>query len=347
MSGHAAETGTIGGDVHVPTAPPVPGLRFRRYAGPADVPGMVAVGQAANRADSFDYVPTIGELTNELEHHDGFEPAEDILIAEIDGVIVAHGRVQLVVRDDEDTFELFGAVDPAFRRRGIGRAVLRTGERRARERARDLTSGHPVRLATWGPDTAIGLLPLLEGETYKPVRYFFEMIKRDLTVPQPRPLPGGLEMRAVTRDVLRQVFDAENEAFRDHWGHHEWNDAAFAEMAALPWLDLDLWRVAWAGDEVAGVVATYVFAEENAALGLSRGWLARISVRRPWRSRGVATSLILAACAGLRERGIAEGALGVDADNPSGALGLYESLGFVQDSRATAWRKDLAEGAED
>ncbi len=86
--------------------------------------------------------------------------------------------------------------------------------------------------------------------------------------------------------------------------------------------------------------------EENRVLGLSRGWLDRISVRRPWRHRGLASALILLACSGLRERGIAEGALGVDADNPHGALGLYESLGFVQVQRATTWRKPLEPGED-
>ena len=142
------------------------------------------------------------------------------------------------------------------------------------------------------------------------------------------------------------MFDAENEAFRDHWGHHEFTDAEFTNLLADPDLDLDLWRVAWDGDEVAGVTAVGIYEEENRVLGLSRGWLDRISVRRPWRHRGLASALILLACTGLRERGIAEAALGVDADNPHGALGLYESLGFVPVQRATAWHKPLEIAAE-
>ena len=33
--------------------------------------------------------------------------------------------------------------------------------------------------------------------------------------------------------------------------------------------------------------------------------------------------------------------LGVDSENPNGALGLYEGLGFVEASRASAYRRDL------
>ncbi len=35
--------------------------------------------------------------------------------------------------------------------------------------------------------------------------------------------------------------------------------------------------------------------------------------------------------------------LGVDADNPSGALGLYESVGFAVTERSAAWRRPLEE----
>jgi ribosomal protein S18 acetylase RimI-like enzyme len=48
----------------------------------------------------------------------------------------------------------------------------------------------------------------------------------------------------------------------------------------------------------------------------------------------VARSLTL-----LRDCGMTSAGLGVDADNESGALGLYESVGFEVDFRSTAWRK--------
>jgi ribosomal protein S18 acetylase RimI-like enzyme len=36
-----------------------------------------------------------------------------------------------------------------------------------------------------------------------------------------------------------------------------------------------------------------------------------------------------------------EAMLGVDSENPNGALGLYEGLGFEVESRAGAYRKPL------
>ena len=99
--------------------------------------------------------------------------------------------------------------------------------------------------------------------------------------------------------------------------------------------------MAWDGDQVAGVVQNWIWPEENEALGVNRGWLEHISVRRPWRRRGLARALTAASLVTFRERGLDEGMLGVDSENPNGALGLYEGLGFSMRSRAAAYRRSL------
>ena len=100
-----------------------------------------------------------------------------------------------------------------------------------------------------------------------------------------------------------------------------------------------------AGDEVAGGIWNDIHAEENAELGLQRGWLSSVFTRRPWRRRGLAAALISRSLALLRERGMSSAALGVDADNPFGALGLYESAGFAVHERFCAWRRSMEDPA--
>ncbi len=111
--------------------------------------------------------------------------------------------------------------------------------------------------------------------------------------------------------------------------------ALFAE----PELDTGLWRVAWDGDQVAGSVMSYIWRSENENLGVRRGWLERISVRRPWRRRGLARALIASALVGLSDAGMEDAMLGVDTENVTGALRLYESMGFVVRDRQTQFRK--------
>ena len=147
-----------------------------------------------------------------------------------------------------------------------------------------------------------------------------------------------------SREQLRAIWDADQEAFEDHWGASQPSEEDWLEFSSSPHLDPTLWRVAWAGHQVAGQVRSFINAEENRRYGRRRGWVEHISVRRPWRHRGLARALMAASFPLLRARGMTEGALHVDAENLSGALRVYESMGFSPVSRETVYRKPLALG---
>jgi ribosomal protein S18 acetylase RimI-like enzyme len=137
------------------------------------------------------------------------------------------------------------------------------------------------------------------------------------------------------------VWDADIEAFQDHWGGFDHSEEQLQRWLSSPSNDLSLWLVAFDGDEIAGGVINSIDAQQNEAMGFRRGWLSSVFTRRAWRRRGVARALIARSLLLHRERGMTSAALGVDADNPSGALGLYEGVGFAVNYRATAWRKDF------
>ena len=99
--------------------------------------------------------------------------------------------------------------------------------------------------------------------------------------------------------------------------------------------------MAWDGHEVAGSVMTFIWPDENEAVGVRRGWLEHVSVRRPWRKRGLATALIAETLRMLRDAGMEQAALGVDSQNPTGALRLYESLGFRRHRTGISLRRPL------
>jgi mycothiol synthase len=67
-----------------------------------------------------------------------------------------------------------------------------------------------------------------------------------------------------------------------------------------------------------------------------------VAVRRPWRRRGVARALLTSSLVGAREAGFTSANLGVDSDSPTGATGLYESIGFAPEKTFTNYRKLLA-----
>jgi mycothiol synthase len=242
-------------------------------------------------------------------------------------------------------YEVWGHVVPEWRRRGIGRTLLAANLARARERAAaDGTDDpRPAFAGSFIQEAEVGHRHLLAEAGFQTVRYFFEMT-RDLTEVQVAPLPDGLEVRPVTPDQHRAIYDADVEAFRDHWEARQPEPTDFDNLFAKADYDPSLWVVAWDGNQVAGVVQPWIWKDENASLGIRRGWLEHISVRRPWRGRGLARALTTEAMRRLQAAGMTEAMLGVDAENPTGALGLYASMGFVVASRAEAGRLRLRRG---
>jgi ribosomal protein S18 acetylase RimI-like enzyme len=80
---------------------------------------------------------------------------------------------------------------------------------------------------------------------------------------------------------------------------------------------------------------------ENRELGRLRGLLDSVFVRRAWRGRGLGAALVARSLVLLRDSGMTSAWLGVDADNPTGALRLYEKAGFAVHTRGAAYRKPL------
>jgi ribosomal protein S18 acetylase RimI-like enzyme len=89
------------------------------------------------------------------------------------------------------------------------------------------------------------------------------------------------------------------------------------------------------------MVRNFIDKEQNARFNRLRGYTENISVRRPWRKRGLARALIARSFHVLKAQGMTEAALGVDTENPSGALHLYESMGFRVVKSSASYRKPL------
>jgi ribosomal protein S18 acetylase RimI-like enzyme len=74
-------------------------------------------------------------------------------------------------------------------------------------------------------------------------------------------------------------------------------------------------------------------------------WVGSIGVVPAWRCRGLALALLRDSFRRFREAGETIGALGVDAENPTGAVQLYERAGMRVLWRADLCQKELRAGA--
>ncbi len=312
----------------------------------ADLPTLWAVADRARVADGEHERDSLEGMTSSYRHLERCDPARDFVIARVGGAVVGYARVEWNDSNDGGRwYEGVGVVDPAWRRRGIGTLLLAWTERRRAEIAAEHTAageatGRVRALTTFVFDGDRGGQALLERAGYVSVRRFASMQRADLDAIPEVALPDGFEIRPITRDLasMRQVFDADVEAFRDHFGWSEGSDEKFAQFVEDPDVDPELWIVAFDGSDVAGAVLNGVHTDPD---GLRTGWLDSIFTRRPWRRRGLARALIARSLVLLRDRGLTTASLGVDLTNPHEALALYESCGFRQVSGATSFRKSL------
>jgi ribosomal protein S18 acetylase RimI-like enzyme len=326
----------------LPDAPAISGLSFRRFAGASDLPKMLAVIHGSKATDGDERSETLEEITRNYSHLTNCDPYQDMLFAEIDGQVVGYNRVFWEVLDDGTRiYNLFGYLLPVWRRKGIGTAMLRHAETRLRQIAAAHAEPGERYFQSFASETEKSALALLESQGYQAVRYGFSMV-RDLSKPFPgAPMPAGLEVRPVTEAHYPLIHAALNEAFRDHWGHREETLEEFMHWAEQPTFMPQIWKIAWAGDEVAGTVLNFVNELENTEYNRRRGYTEAISVRRPWRKQGLARALLVESMQMFKEMGMTETALGVDAENPSGALKLYQSVGYQEVKRHITLRKPL------
>lgn len=173
---------------------------------------------------------------------------------------------------------------------------------------------------------------------YEPWRHSLTMeIAFDAPPAVPQP-PAGLELRAY-RDVdADSVCAAIDDAFAGDPFHRAVTPSAFREFfLRARGFDPILWLLAWDGAELAGLSLNYPEHGGDRSLG----WVDTLGVRRPWRRRGLGEALLRRSFALLYERGLRRVGLGVDAQNVTGALRLYERAGMRQVRRSDNWQKSL------
>ena len=128
---------------------------------------------------------------------------------------------------------------------------------------------------------------------------------------------------------------AQEEAFADHWGFEPSSFESWRAYNLAESEDTSLWRIAWDGDDVAGRLHQPTLPGEDATVG----WVGVLAVRRPWRRRGLGEALLREAFLAFAGRGKRTAGLGVDAENTTNAVALYERVGMHAARRSDTWER--------
>ena len=289
-----------------------------------------AVADLVNRFERFWELPA-ATPTSEIED-DFNEPFVDLDLDTrgywLEDALVGYGLIwHRPSGITEERAIVLGVVDPEYRGQGIGRHLLGWQIERARESLSTCDPSLPWYIRTREFDWIDDSLRLYRRFGLEPVRFMKEMIRPLASAVTPRE-PEGVDIVRWDRSREEGTRETLNEAFADHWGSTSMDGESFQHLVERRAIRLDLSFQAVAGHEVVGFSLNGFFPEDEQATGRREGWVRSLGVKRAWRGRGVASALLENSFNAFLEAGMTHSMLGVDSENPTGAFGLYEGLGY-------------------
>jgi mycothiol synthase len=266
-----------------------------------------------------------------------FDPA-GMVIAECDGEPAGCAVAWINRRSSERYGELEGPwVLPELRRLGVGTALARTA-------FTSLASRGKTQVQLWHRDSPVNVA-FAGALGFKVIRVFHSM-SRDLRS-IPRAVGESREAAIVELPADDATMELENrlmnDAFSEHFSFQPMTveDTGFMYRTVRErngWIFTLLARLD--GQPVGFLVGGSDPAEVKRR-GRNIGGLYILGVLKPFRNRGVAKALLIAGLERLHERGLTEAELGVDTENNTGALHLYERLGFETTHRRLTQMREL------
>jgi mycothiol synthase len=316
---------------------------IRNYR-PDDVPALVALINEADAVDKLERATTLEETEHEMSfptdspETDCFLAWEGERLVGYTNMYVGRGNAKV---DTETTIYCWGVVHPQWRRRGLGRRLLEMAYGRASEYLPEIEVPR-VNFGCMTRDVEEDRKALYEGFGMQPVRYSVNLARSVNGDVPPTAVPEGYRLR--TFDPERDAETAwrvDNIAFRDHWGHSESKLEDFVHWLEAPHFQPELWYLAeeQATGKVVGLGLNTIDPDWIARTGRQEGYVNTLAVLREHRQQGLGTALLVESLHALRRAGMEGAHLHADSENLTGAMRLYERVGFRVRKTYVAYHK--------
>jgi mycothiol synthase len=311
-------------------------VTIRPFASGADEALLADIYNRAHAGDT-DFVPATA---------DGFRDAgksprtghHALILAELEGTPAGYASARVDSSSTDGVGSVGGPhVVPEHRRKGVGTALVEAV-------CADLAAHGQVLAHVRGSDRP-DVTGFASALGFREVRRFcgMERLLTDLPHGVGESTEAAISVAVITPEAIPALVELENEAFKEHFNRppetvegYQFSVENLARQGFF-WRDL----VATLDGRMVGFITYGYDPKEVAAIGRNRAGLWDVGVLKPFRNRGIAKALMLAAMRDLRERGMDEVELNVDETNVTGAIRVYQRLGFQVFGRRLAWRRNL------
>ena len=302
-----------------------PSLRAAQFE---DLESIAALLTAVFGYDGIPIVQTAVELKEEF-----VAPSciieNDVKVVEQEGKLIGVTYTYFLPSESkEERCYIFGGVLPEFRQHGVGAKLMtwaiQHGESLLQSTGRTLPKYLRANISQQNESAA----RLFRHFGMKAVRFEEDLI-RDLTnLPK---IDADPKYAVVPWDSARneEARIVKNLAFQDHWGSTPSSSEHWLQMVngSTARLDHSFFAVNQQ-QEIVGLLLTHRYESDDDLLGKRIGWVDKLATLTEHRKQSIAKNLITHALHSYTEDGLTHAALSVDTQNPTGAYGLYASLGF-------------------
>lgn len=320
-----------------------PDIRIQNYD-PKDLRALVVLINESDAFDQQERSTTLEEMEHEMSWPD-YHPETDCFLAWNNGHLVGYADFFLGKGEAGpwSTFYTGGMVHPRWRRQGVGQCLLERLYQRASERL-DEVQDKPSYFQASARDVEEDRQALFRGFGMERVRYYVNLARPIDNGLPPAAMPEGYRLQTFdpAQDVER-VWRLDNLAFQDHWGFTGFPLEAFQHWLEKPHFRPDLWLLAVeeATGQVAGISLNQIDPGWIARTGRQEGYVNTLAVLREHRKHGLGTALLVHSLHVLRQAGMDAAHLHADAENLTGAVRIYERVGFKVRKTNVAYRKPM------
>lgn len=320
-------------------------IQMRTFSGRSDIAAINSLFQICQKHDHLEKVLSEEIFELEMIKLPNFNIDNQIQIiesgenAEVIGTIAYNWRKD---SSDNNIYEIHNfLVNPGWRGKTLEQDLLLKAETWLFACSREHDTNSKKWLQIRIQDTQSNLIKTLESFGYSIHRTTIKMT-RDIDQALPDVImPPGIIIRPPEKKEYRIVLEANDEANRDLWGYSPKTETQLGIWEKDRLFQPECWQVAWAGNQVAGMILGYIDTLENNSFSRKRGYTEEIGVLKPWRRLGLAKTLLTHSIKMFKETGMEETTLSVDSENQFGAYQFYLGMGYKPVNKFIYYRKEM------